>query len=271
MNDFKQTYGPWAVVTGASSGIGEEFARQLASKGLNLVLVARRKEKLDALGEELCMQHGIDYRSAKVDLADTGILDAIETATHDLDIGLLVSNAGYAKMGEFLTLPAEELEKMLRLNVVTHMELSHYFGNRMVSKGRKGGLLLVSSMAAFQGVPYLANYSGAKSYILNLGESLNNELKDKGIDVSVLVPGPTDTEMMTSVDADMSSMPMPAMPASQAVKEALQALERNKPYLVPGTLNRLMVGLMGRRLLTRGANVKMWGTIMKRTLLPVSR
>ncbi len=268
MNNFKETYGPWAVVTGASSGIGVEFARELASKGLNLVMLARRKEKMDKLGKDLAADHGIEFRTASVDLSSPDFIDAVKEVTSDLDIGLLVSNAGAGQPGKFLSVPADELATMLQLNVFAQMELSHYFASRLVEAGRRGGILLVSSMAAFQGVPYIANYAAAKAYILNLGEALNRELKDAGIHVTVLVPGPTDTPMADGMDATMDNMPMTLMSPEQAALEGLLALEKNKAYHVPGRMNRLMSGFMGRRILTRNASVSMWGSLMKRVVSP---
>lgn len=268
MKNFASTYGPWAVVTGASSGIGEGFARRLAAEGLNLVMLARRKEKMEELGAELAERYGISYRTASVDLSDVDFLETVKAVTQDLDIGLLVSNAGAGEPGAFLKVPAEDLASMLRLNVVAQMELSHYFAGRITEERGRGGLLLVSSMAAFHGVPYMANYSGAKAYILNLGEALNRELQDSGVHVSVLVPGPTQTPMIDTVEANMDIMPMPFMAVEKVVDSGLKALIKNKPYQVPGLIFKLMTGVVGRRLLPRGANVRMWGAMMKKTMLP---
>ena len=128
--NFSQAYGPWAIVTGASSGIGEEFARQLAAIGLNLILVARRKSRLDELGQQLKQQFAIQTRSVQADLSQAEGIAAVETATDDLEIGLLVSNAGTALAGAFLKLDPDAAARMIHLNATAHMRLSHFFGQK---------------------------------------------------------------------------------------------------------------------------------------------
>src|SRR5690242_17463766 len=142
----KNTFGPWAMVTGASSGIGKEFARQLAASGLNLVLVARRLSLLEDLGSQLASQFGVQYRVVGVDLTEPGFLDTLEVATGDLDVGLLVSNAGAVTVGEFLALERRTLDQSVRLNVLAHLSLVQHYSHHLVKRGR-GGVLLVSSTA----------------------------------------------------------------------------------------------------------------------------
>src|SRR5579872_1081170 len=139
-------FGPWAVVTGASSGIGKEFARQLAASGLHLVLVARRHSALEELGGELAKTFGIHYRAVGLDLAGEDFIGKMEEATHDLDIGLVVFNAGTTLTGDFLTMDHGALQQSLRLNVKAHLDVTHHFGQRLAQRGR-GGLLLVASTA----------------------------------------------------------------------------------------------------------------------------
>jgi uncharacterized protein len=183
-----QRFGPWALVTGASSGIGREFARQLAANGINLVLVARRLSILDEVGQDLTGQYGIEYRPVQVDLTAPDFLGTLISATNDLDLGLVVSNAGDMILGEFLASDHDTLLKELHLNAQSHLSLSHHFGQRLTER-RRGGIILVSSVAGIQGVPYIANYSATKSYLLTLGEALHHELATRGINVTVLVPG----------------------------------------------------------------------------------
>lgn len=202
----KETFGPWAVVTGASSGIGKEFARQIAASGISVVLVARRLDLLEEVGREIAKEHGVQYRAVKVDLTDEDAIETMEAATHDLDVGLVVSNAGDVNVGEFLAMERGALLRSVRINVTAHLNLSHNFGPRLAKRGR-GGLLLVSSMAASQGLTYLAEYAAAKAYVLILGEGLHHELKKLGLNVTVLLPGTTDTQLLTTeMGVDPSTM-----------------------------------------------------------------
>ena len=263
--EFQTQFGKWGVVTGASSGIGEEFARQLAAKGVNLVLVARRLEKLEELGKDLENKFNIQTKAVQLDLTDDNFLTTIDKAIKGLDVGVLISNAGNAVMGNFTNLALDNLQQMVKLNVVAQLGLSHYFAKRFSKQGN-GGILLVSSMVAYSAGPYLANYSASKGYILNLGESLNYELKDKGVHVTVLSPGPTATEMIKREDADFSKMPMKAMTTEQCVKEGLQALVKNKPSHIPGTVNRIMAGMM-KRVISRKGAAQQWGSMMKKMIV----
>lgn len=236
-------FGPWAIVTGASSGIGEEFARQLAANGLNLVLVARRLHLLDALGQELAQQYGIQFRTVSVDLSDPNFMDKIVEITHDLDIGLLISNAGTANLGEFLAHDPDDLMQIVRLNVAAHLNLTHYYGQGLAKRGR-GGIILVGAMGASQGLPFAANDSATKAYVQTLGQALNSEWRKKGIHVSVLIPSPTQTPILDKFGLDPDSMPMKPMPVEQCVAEGLNALKANRPSHLTGRINRIMLRLM---------------------------
>jgi len=252
----RDIYGPWALVTGASSGIGEEFARQLAASGLNLVLVARRLHKLEHIGQELAQTHGIIYRAVGLDLTDTDFLERLDEATADLDIGLVISNAGEPVPGQFLNTERDDLLHSVRLKVVVHLSLAHHFGRRLAQRGT-GGLLLVSSIGGLQGVPYVANNAATEAYVLSLGEALHIELQATGVTVTVLLPGPTNTPGIAKQGVAIEDMPMKPMSPRQVVAEGLTALSTKRATHIAGRTNRIMATLMPRRMAT-----KMMGSMM---------
>jgi hypothetical protein len=237
-------------VTGASSGIGREFARQLAANGINLVLAARRRSVLDEVGHDLTTRYGIQHRSLPVDLAAPDFLRHIAEATDEMDIGLVVSNAGDMVLGALLTNTHDELLREMRLNTEAHLSLTRHFGPRLVSRGR-GGLLLVSSVAGLQPVPYIANYAAAKSYVLAFGEAVHHELKASGVAVTVLVPGATDTAMLTRFGADQTPIRRLIMPVDTCVSDGLGALVANRPKRISGAMNRATVATLRRSARTR--------------------
>src|SRR5882724_9520241 len=174
----KRQFGPWALVTGASSGIGKEFARQIAASGINVVLVARRDELLAEMGRAISQEFDVQYRALAMDLSQEGFIAGLADATDDIDIGLVVSNVGTGNPGEFLKLDRQLLQATLRLNTMAHLDITHHFGAKL-AKRRRGGLILVGAMGAEIGVPFLANDGGAKAYIHSLGEALHYELKPR--------------------------------------------------------------------------------------------
>ena len=235
-------FGPWAVVTGASSGIGREFAHQLADAGINVVLVARRLAMLQDLGAELARSYGVDYRAVAVDLSDPGMLAPIAEATNDIDVGLLVSNAGAALPGPFLDSDLQVQRAILRLNTAAHLGLTHHFGERLARRGR-GGIILVSALGAIHGVPGLANTAATKAYVASLGAGLHVELAKHGVHVTVLHPGPTRTPALAALGLDPDKMPISPMTPDDCVSEALRALARNRARCIPGRINRVTAAL----------------------------
>lgn len=264
MKELKEKFGSWAIVTGASSGIGKEFAHQLASAGMNLILIARRENLLEEITLELSKKYGVQAKNKKLDLTAPDFISELERLSIGIDVRLLLSNAGAANMGAFAKIPINDLESMANLNVTAQLKISHWFTTRLIHQKQKGGLILVSSSIAYQGTPYAANYSAGKAYILNLGEALNFEMKGHGINVSVLVPGPTDAPGLTErTDSNMKdNLPMKPQPVDELVKEGLNALLKNKPTQLGGRTNRIMTGMMGLMMSRKKASA-FWGKKMK--------
>jgi short-subunit dehydrogenase len=235
----KAKFGPWAIVTGASSGIGKEFSRQLAANGLNIVLVARRLELLKELGQNLEKEFGVQCRAVQLDLSDETFIGTIREATQDLDIGLVVSNAGTGNPGAFIKKNRDDLLIDVRLSVMAHLELCHYFAPVLVKRGH-GGILLVGAMGASHGVPYMANSGAAKAYVSSLGQALHFELRDQGVHVTVLTPGFIDTPVIPKLLEDPGALPVKPMSAEKCVTEGLEALQANRATYIPGLLNRIM-------------------------------
>ncbi|MBS1529811.1 MAG: SDR family NAD(P)-dependent oxidoreductase [Bacteroidetes bacterium] len=229
----KNKFGPWAIVTGASSGIGKGIARQLAADGLNLILVARRLPLLEEIGKSLSGEFGIEYRVIEADLGQEGAVKKIAELTGDLDIGLLVSNAGTGKPGKFLSFSHGEQKYFLQLNALSHFDLTYCFGRKM-AKRKSGGILITGAMGATDGVPYMASMAASKALLLSLGKSLHYEFKEFGINITILVTTPTDTAIIPLLGFDKDTMPMKPITVEQCVSEALGALAKNRISVMPG-------------------------------------
>jgi short-subunit dehydrogenase len=256
----KQRFGPWALVTGASSGIGKKFARQIAAAGINLVLVARREALLQEVGRNIAADFKVDYRALAMDLSQDGFIERLTRDTNDLDIGLVVSNAGTANPGEFLKLDRQLLEETLRLNTMSHLDIAHYFGRKLAQR-RRGGLILVGAIGAENGIPCIANDGGAKAYVHSLGEALHYEFKPLGVYVTVLAAGFTNTPVLEKFGFDPKTMPMKPMSVEQCVSEGLNGLLENRSRIVPGRLNRIMNALVPASL-ARKMEADMLGTAL---------
>lgn len=236
----RNRFGPWAIVTGASSGIGAEFARQLAASGLNLVLVARRTHLLEELGRQLHAAAGIQYRVIQADLSIDFAVDRICEMTEDLDIGLVISNAGTGAPTEFIQASEEKLMEIIRLNALSHHRLVHYFSKRLVKRGRGGGILLTGAMGAAGGIPFMANESASKGFILSLGLALHEEFRKYGIHLTVLETPPTDTPVLELLGLERDKLPMKPISVELCVSEALSALVANRPTVIPGRIYRIL-------------------------------
>ncbi len=252
-------YGEYALITGASSGIGKEFAISLAKEGFNLFLVARRAKELDSLAQELRETSKVDVIVHATDLTSQNSVEELEVYTQNIDIGLVILNAGMQTHGSFIKTSLVEQEKMLELNVMIPMKMAHIFANRLVKKG-SGSIIFLSSTFAYQAVPYFSNYAASKSYILNFAEALHVELAPKGVDVLALSPGLTKTEMPDKIAMDFSKMPISMMETDAVVYTALNALKDKKSSVIPGGRNKMMA-FMAQKMMSRASIANMFGSM----------
>lgn len=231
---FCSTYGPWAVVTGASDGIGEDMARRAAEHGLHVVLVARRKGRLVGLGSEISAQYHVETRVIAADLSTSEGLEEVRSGTADLEVGLLAACAGFGTSGPFLETSIEEERAMLDVNCGAVLALSHDFAKRFVARGR-GGLVLMSSIVAFQGVPRAAHYAATKAWVQTLAEGLRLELAPHGVDVLASAPGPVASGFARRADMRMGT----ALAPSRVGGATLAALGHGTTVR-PGWLSKLL-------------------------------
>jgi short-subunit dehydrogenase len=232
-----------ALVTGASSGIGEEFARQLARRGCDVVLVARRRERLESLATNLGAVHRISAEVLPADLSNERETALVEQRLGAGDVDLLVNNAGLGSVGEFADLPVEGEVRQVDVNIRALVRLSHAALHSMIPL-KRGAIINVGSMAAYQPVPYNATYAATKAFVLSLSEALHEEAKPHGITVLCLCPGPVRTEFqhVAGIEARrMRGRPflryMAGGSAIEVVQTALAALDAGKDVVVPGTAN----------------------------------
>lgn len=222
---FCQRYGPWALVSGASEGTGAEFSLQAAAKGLNLILVARRPDKLDELAAQIRAAHGVEVLTCPLDLSLPGAAAALQRAADGRELGLVVFNAGGDSVGgRFLDSPYEAWRTLTQRNIDLLTEACHRFATTFVARGR-GGLILVGSEAALGGTGRLSIYTATKGYMLNFGESLWKELKPRGVDVLNLLIGATDTPKLRTVFAK-NNLPLDAVPLTTSAEVARVGLAK---------------------------------------------
>jgi short-subunit dehydrogenase len=245
-----------SLITGASAGLGAEFARQLSARGHRLVLVARRKERIEALAGELG-----NARAVALDLSAQGSAAALmaDIAANGETVDLLVNNAGFGLIGRFAELDAERLRQMINLNVGTLTDLCRAAAPGMIER-KSGAILNVASTAAFQPGPNMAVYFATKAFVLSLSEALHEELKPHGIKVSCLCPGPTRTEFGDVAGFGGNGLfDWVAMDAPRVVRLGLDGLDRNKAVVVAGALNK--VGAASTRFAPRSLVRKIAGAI----------
>jgi len=192
MKSFREKYGDTALIAGASEGIGVAFARALASRGMNLILIARRKELLEKSASEIEREFSVRAFPVACDLAEATVLEKIQTSLGNFDVNMLVYNAAFSPIGPFLKSSEEDLQRTVSVNMITPLKFVRTFGERMVEK-KKGAIVLMTSLAGFQGSGFLAMYSATKAFNRMLGESLWYEWKSKGVDVIACCAGATAT------------------------------------------------------------------------------
>jgi short-subunit dehydrogenase len=255
MNSFAAKYGVWGLVTGASSGMGTEFARRLAESGLNIVLLARREDRLRSLADELERDYSVKTRVVAVDLTRDDLLDLIREATVDIEIGLLVNNAGFATSGNLLDNDLDAELAMLHVNSRAPLILSHHFGRRMRERGG-GGIIFVASTVAYSGSPGWSNYAATKAFELTLSDGIARELKRHGVSVLTVSPGPTQTEFWQVA----GGKPLLALTPERVVRTALNNLGRRSTVVV-GWINKLIV--LSTRFTPRWINAVIFGQVVK--------
>ena len=246
MNQMKTRDKSWVLVTGASSGFGEEFARQYAEQGHSLILVARRLDRLQKLAEALRQQFRIEVVVEQVDLSDVAAILLLHQRLRERDIAIdiLINNAGHGLQGPFLDSPLDAALAMVQLDIASLTAVTHIFAQDMRKRGR-GKILLVASLLAYQGVRNFAVYSAAKAYVLRLGEALHRELKRDGVTVTALCPGMSDTGFAAAAQQKITpGLKLLMMQPAPVVRAGIRALQAGRISVVPGWANKVSVIFM---------------------------
>jgi short-subunit dehydrogenase len=259
---FVRKYGPWGLVAGASEGLGAAWANALAARGLNLVLLARRADVLDATAASIRAKHSVEVRTSSLDVAAAGFAAELEKLTAGLEVGLAVFNAAHAPAGPFLDSSLENQLRSVEVNCRGPLTLAHVLGRSMAARGR-GGLVLMSSLTAFSGSPFLSTYGATKAFNLVLGEGLWFELRARGVDVLAVAAGATTTPGFWR--ASPHGEPGMISP-EQVVAEALPKLGRTG-VMIPGAFNRVASFFL-RRVLPRRTAVRILGDRTTKLRLP---
>lgn len=241
MRSFSDKYGPWALIAGASEGIGEAFAHALARRGLKLILLARREDKLRATAAAITGRHRVEVEYLACDLADPELEARVRAGVGEREVGLLIYNAAYSRVGGFFEQPLADKLRTIDVNCRGPLILAHTLGESMLARGR-GGIVLMGSLAGEQGSPRLATYAASKAFDRTLAESLWGELRERGVDVLACVAGATRTP---GFEAVASASKAPVM-EPDAVAEAALAMLGREPSMIPGLANRLSAFVLAR-------------------------
>jgi short-subunit dehydrogenase len=240
---MKELKGKWALVTGASSGIGSDLARLYAKAGCNVIITARREQRLAELKKELSGQNNIQIEIIQNDLStETGPQELFDTVEDKkIQVSILVNNAGIALSGKFNDIPLDKKLGIIQLNLISLTKLTHLFLQGMISR-REGWIMQVASVYGFQPGPNMATYAATKAYVISLSEALNYELKGTGVKHSVLCPGPTRTEIFdTAGHTTNLLMDNLSMDSMDVAKEGFKGLLNGKSVIVPGAINKALV------------------------------
>ena len=251
---FLAKYGPWAVVTGASSGIGKALTEEVAAIGLNLILVARRRKILEELADLLRQKYSVEIKVVAADLGTSEGLEAVRIVSQMVEVGLFIPAAGFGTSGEFIFSSVEDEVEMLQVNCVAAMVQTHTFARRFADQGR-GGIILFSSLVAFQGVPFAANYAATKAYMQTFAEGLGAELKGTGVDVLAAAPGPVNTGFGDRANMQMGQ----AMSPEQIAFPILNALGKRRTVF-PGFMTKFLTGALS--FLPRWGKVRVMRLVM---------
>jgi hypothetical protein len=258
---FQTQYGKWAIIAGASEGLGATYAEELASRGLNLVLVARRSELLQALASGLATKYAVETKTIVQDLSAPDAAEQIVLNTTELEIGLLIYNAAFSAIGPFLERSLDDHLKEIHTNAFTPLKLIYLLAQQMLAR-RRGGIVLMSSLSAFQGSAYISTYSATKAFNIVLAEGLWEEWREQGVDVLVCVSGAVKTpNYIASEPEQTGGLGDMTMNSDQVVGEALNALGK-QPYVIPGRVNRVASFVM-RHLLPRKMAVQFMGRVLR--------
>ena len=259
--NFSQRYGNWAIVAGASEGIGAEYAEELAARGLNLILIARREDLLQSLANRLAQKYKVRAKPLVLDLSDLDAAEQIVYRTMDFDIGLLVYNAALSAVGPLLEHTMDEHMREIHTNIHTPYKLVYLLGQHLIKRGR-GGIVLMSSLSAFQGSAYISTYAATKAFNIVLAESLWEEWRSRGVDVLVCISGTVKTpNYVASQPTKTNGLGDMTMIPKQVVSEALEALGK-QPYVIPGRMNRIASFVM-RYLMPRKMAIKFMGRTLR--------
>lgn len=257
MKDFKNKYGDWALLIGAAAGIGEAFAFQLASMGINLVVLDKNQTALNALNEKLVREFKIEVKTLHLNLIDTKLSPLILDTISNLNCRLLIYNAAYSVIKKFPEHSSEDLENYIQVNMASELRLTHAFSKFLIDKGQGGGILLMSSLAGLLGMQFIAPYAASKAFTCNLAEGLHHELKPYDIQVSACIAGATSSRTYLNTRPNYGKIKPQVQKPEEVADFALRKLG-TRAFYISGFSNRLnyfiLTRILPRKVAARMAN-----------------